>query len=64
MRTSLGQYRQSLPQLQGLVITVIVATPDAVRRGFICSAAMSARSSASFSPHAATVSGERFFSAK
>ena len=35
MRRSQGQYRQSLEQACGLVMTVMVATPEAVRRGFM-----------------------------
>ena len=44
MRTSAGQYRQLLEQRHGFVITVMVATPDAVRRGFMRTAAMNCRS--------------------
>ena len=57
MRTSLGQYRQSLPHGQGLVMTVMVATPEALRRGFMRSAATSWRSSSGVTPHDAQRSG-------
>ena len=53
MRTSLGQYRQSLEHGHGLVITVMVATPDAVRRGFILSRRRSASSVAASTSHVA-----------
>ena len=43
MRRSLGQYRQSPEQGHGFVSTVMVATPDAVRRGFMRSVCTSRR---------------------
>ena len=36
MRMSLGQNTQAPEQGQGLVSTVMVATPEAVRRGLAC----------------------------
>ena len=47
MRTSLGQYRQLLAHFHGFVSTVTVATPEAVRPGFICSVRTRRRSSSS-----------------
>ena len=45
MRTSLGQNRHAPEQGQGLVMTVMGATPEAVRRGFTRSTASRRRSS-------------------
>ena len=44
MRTSLGQNRQLPEHAHGLVMTVMVATPEEVRRGFIRQLAKSAAS--------------------
>ena len=57
MRISLGQKRQLPEQGQGLVMTVMVATPEAVRRGFMRSVRSSVSSSSGVTFHDAQRAG-------
>ena len=61
MRMSLGQNTQAPEQGQGLVSTVMVATPEAVRRGLACKRRIRAASAASVTFHDRQRSGSSAF---
>lgn len=61
MRISFGQNTQAPEHGQGFVSTVMVATPEAVRRGLACRRRTRAASVASLMFHAAHRSGSSAF---
>ena len=64
MRISFGQNTQAPEHGQGFVSTVMVATPDAVRRGFTRRSRTRRASVASLTFHAAHRSGSSAFTCR